>query len=495
MPTHKCLFCGTSANIDDETDDQNCRNCGGNILSDNSSYIHKIRTLLRLDAWAGTLDLHAPVQQVQGYYSDYSLSVTQEDLDAVIVANRTSQPGPIAMTLIKTLGNLYVKRGVIVKFFLKGGAIALTGFVLLKAGTAGIKYSTEKSSLAHGRHTLYSIMDNRTSLMADTNELSAEIEELSSIASDNSSIEMPINDIISEGNALVKKLRAITNDTQHILNWNFKNYDQYIETRVAMNDVKYDIEKAYIELQGFTGVETAHNLNALAKLSSSTKLPDTDIDLPYITTSSLSSIQADINSALFRGDVESVKTNINKINALNARVDTVREVRSSTFEKLDHLDEIAATDEAKEALNTVRAKLKNNMASADTPLAPVMNEVDKLSAIILDTYTLRIVNRDNKKSGVWRYHDAHPNVKNFYLVVEADGTSNGENKYIRNEENGLIEYVDSWGVRVSEDVYNKVGEDKAADGIIDNDKVGIKHLGHLTPVYTIETTGGTITAW
>jgi len=50
-------------------------------------------------------------------------------------------------------------------------------------------------------------------------------------------------------------------------------------------------------------------------------------------------------------------------------------------------------------------------------------------------------------------------------------------------------------LRVSQAAFNNVVADKKDDGIIQNNIVGEKTVGYLKPVFSIATTGATISEW
>ncbi len=86
-----------------------------------------------------------------------------------------------------------------------------------------------------------------------------------------------------------------------------------------------------------------------------------------------------------------------------------------------------------------------------------------------------------------------PGVQNYYLVVEAV-TPQGKRLTvpITSEENGKTYTVQQWGLRVDESLYDKIRQDKLDDGIIQNNRFGMKERGYLTPRYLMPTTGGAI---
>jgi hypothetical protein len=121
--------------------------------------------------------------------------------------------------------------------------------------------------------------------------------------------------------------------------------------------------------------------------------------------------------------------------------------------------------------------------------------LEKLRGELVQTYELRIVTGD-RQSGFWRVPDANPDARNFYLVVQAVAPG-GETLTmpIINEEDGKVHDVKTWGVRVPEDVFEEVREDKNDDGIIQNLVLAEKLRGELDPRYRMSVLGGTLTSW
>jgi hypothetical protein len=111
-------------------------------------------------------------------------------------------------------------------------------------------------------------------------------------------------------------------------------------------------------------------------------------------------------------------------------------------------------------------------------------------------YNLRIVNREGVQSGFWTFPEINTEAANYYVVVEAlDPGGQVLSLPIRNEENGQVETVSTWGVRVPESVYRSVEADKRDDGIIQRNIVGIKQYGFLDVNYTVPVLGGAVTRW
>ncbi len=114
----------------------------------------------------------------------------------------------------------------------------------------------------------------------------------------------------------------------------------------------------------------------------------------------------------------------------------------------------------------------------------------------MQEYDLRIASRPGAPSGVWRNPPNKPGTRNYYLIVEAV-TPQGERLTvpITSEEDGSTHSVSQWGLRVDDDVFERIRRDKADDGIIQNNRFGVKERGYLTPHYLMPTTGGAITQW
>ena len=111
-------------------------------------------------------------------------------------------------------------------------------------------------------------------------------------------------------------------------------------------------------------------------------------------------------------------------------------------------------------------------------------------------YTLTIVSRPGESSGVWRRPPGSSQARNYYVIVEPlapDGTS--VSIPVRNEETGALETVSKFGVRVPEQTYQTVSRDKTDDGIVQNNRFGVKRRGVLLADYLMPFDGGFITKW
>ena len=110
------------------------------------------------------------------------------------------------------------------------------------------------------------------------------------------------------------------------------------------------------------------------------------------------------------------------------------------------------------------------------------------------TIGTHVDDRDGERTGVWRYSEKANGSRNYYLVTEAlDEAGNATELLIRNEETGKDEWASLFAVRVPEATYNRVAADKQDNGIIEDDQIGSKPRGSLSPRFRMPTTGGYIT--
>jgi hypothetical protein len=157
----------------------------------------------------------------------------------------------------------------------------------------------------------------------------------------------------------------------------------------------------------------------------------------------------------------------------------------------------AVTDDAKaEAARLVadaRAALATGDAAATTA---ALSAIDAFGARLAQTYALQIVSRPGERTGVFRVPDDNRSARNYYIIVEAV-TPEGRKIAVpvTSEENGAAVTAEKWGVRVPKATYDAVARDKQDDGIVENNVLGVKERGHLTPTYAMPVERGAITSW
>jgi hypothetical protein len=158
---------------------------------------------------------------------------------------------------------------------------------------------------------------------------------------------------------------------------------------------------------------------------------------------------------------------------------------------------IARSDHARSVSDQIRSTGDAALRNDDSKGArEALAELDQLRNALEQEYTVRIVNRPDERSGVWRVPDVNQVAKNYYVIVEAVNSAGDRLKItVENEESGKTEKVSIWGLRVDEAVFDAVKRDKQDDGIIENDRFGFKQRGYLKPEYERATSGGAITRW
>ena len=125
-----------------------------------------------------------------------------------------------------------------------------------------------------------------------------------------------------------------------------------------------------------------------------------------------------------------------------------------------------------------------------------LESLQQLRNTVEQAYTLQIVSRPGERSGVWRVPEANTEARNYYIIVEAVSADGRLLQVpVVNEESGQTEHVSKWGLRVDEDVFQRIAADKQDDGIIQQRKFAVKHSGQLHPDYLLPTTGAAITQW
>lgn len=138
------------------------------------------------------------------------------------------------------------------------------------------------------------------------------------------------------------------------------------------------------------------------------------------------------------------------------------------------------------------AAAEGNRPGAEQAIASLTGLRDQ----IRQEYQLRIVNRQDQKTGFWTFPEINTQATNYYVVVEAIGDDGKPLTLpITNEENGQTESVAIWGVRVPESTYRSVENDKKDDGILQRNVLGLKEYGFLDVDYVMPVLGGAVTRW
>ena len=159
--------------------------------------------------------------------------------------------------------------------------------------------------------------------------------------------------------------------------------------------------------------------------------------------------------------------------------------------------DVAATEAAEDRAHALLADGEAALDRGDTAAAAeTISDLESLQAILAQRYELRVVSRPGELSGVWRVPEANPGARNYYLIVEAiDDAGNAIALPVRNEEDGKLHTVRTWGIRVDQETFERIAADKRDDGIIQDYVLGVKERGQLQPSYRVSTSGAAITSW
>lgn len=152
----------------------------------------------------------------------------------------------------------------------------------------------------------------------------------------------------------------------------------------------------------------------------------------------------------------------------------------------------AATDAEALRQRGKTAASEGNRTGAEQAITQLTALRDK----IRQSYQLKIVNRQDQKTGFWTFPEINTAATNYYVVVEAIGDDGkAVTLPVTNEENGQTENVAIWGVRVPESTYKSVEADKKDDGIVQRNVLGIKEYGFLDVDYVMPVLNGAVTRW
>lgn len=161
------------------------------------------------------------------------------------------------------------------------------------------------------------------------------------------------------------------------------------------------------------------------------------------------------------------------------------------------IQKIATEDAARKRADALLADGERAIRDRDLP---AMRRIDADLARLRDAlsleYTLRIVSEPGQLTGLWRRPPGWWKERSYYLVVEPIAPDGSRLSLpIRDEVTGKTETVRQFGVRVPQETYETVAEDKRQDGIVQRNEFGVKRRGRTEVDYAMPFEGGTITTW
>lgn len=119
------------------------------------------------------------------------------------------------------------------------------------------------------------------------------------------------------------------------------------------------------------------------------------------------------------------------------------------------------------------------------PLQALVAEAEALGARLGESYELRIVSRPGEFSVVTRDYDGDGGGKRLsghYAIVEARAADGRRLALpVLDAETQRERRVETWGEQIPAEVYDRLAADKRADGVLDEQRFGLKRPGRLEP--------------
>lgn len=157
----------------------------------------------------------------------------------------------------------------------------------------------------------------------------------------------------------------------------------------------------------------------------------------------------------------------------------------------------AQVDAARQRAATILAGGQAALARRDAGQArAAIAELDQLATALRQEYTLRIAGRASDQTGFWREPVRMGQGRTYYLVVNAvDGRGQEVRLSVRNVETNQTETVSRFAVAVPEPTFVRVRDDKARNGLVQNDRLAEKRRGFLEPEFRMPALEGRLTRW
>jgi hypothetical protein len=124
-----------------------------------------------------------------------------------------------------------------------------------------------------------------------------------------------------------------------------------------------------------------------------------------------------------------------------------------------------------------------------------VGELDRLAAVLRQEYVLRIAGRPQDQTGFFREHPRFQGRAYFVVIDALDPSGRPVSLPIRNDETNQTETVSRFAVRVSNETFEAVRNDKARNGIVQNARLAEKRRGFIDPDFRMPVLEGRITRW
>ncbi|MDK9695715.1 MAG: DUF6384 family protein [Siculibacillus sp.] len=160
------------------------------------------------------------------------------------------------------------------------------------------------------------------------------------------------------------------------------------------------------------------------------------------------------------------------------------------------LDEAKVAD-AKTKATDIAGRGEAAIARKDaTGAKAAIGDLDGLTATLREAYEVRIVARNDLRSGVFFSPRGGATDTRHYLIVEAVGSGGRAlERTITSESDQTTSNVTMWGQRVPKSTYDQVAADKRDDNVIQNTRLGEKRRGEIDVRWAMPVQAGAITKW
>src|SRR5271165_3663296 len=139
----------------------------------------------------------------------------------------------------------------------------------------------------------------------------------------------------------------------------------------------------------------------------------------------------------------------------------------------------AKVPEASERADSLFAEGRSALARGDASAArAALAGLDGLSNTLRQEYTLRIAGRPEDQTGFFRETPKFQGRAYFVAVNATDANGTPVKLPIRNDETDQVETVSRFAVRVPQEIFGAVKQDKARNGIVQNAKLAEKRRGY-----------------
>lgn len=149
--------------------------------------------------------------------------------------------------------------------------------------------------------------------------------------------------------------------------------------------------------------------------------------------------------------------------------------------QLTAIEKLADQTETLERVRAARQAADGLLAQrAVSPLSELASELESLAERLAAEYRVSIVSAPGEQSGIERlYNDeSGTRLSGCYVFVEArDPRGKLLTLPITNRETGKVERVTRWGEQVPQEVFERLLEDKRADGVLDETLFAVKKRG------------------